>query len=102
MKNVKNNIERINNFLLTLMVMISVSVPVYAFDGNTIKNNVINKFLGPLLLLFIVVRGFKEYAKNNTAGVVLAVVVGSFVYIFAINPDLINVFSDTIKGLLGV
>lgn len=102
MKKIKNNIEMIKTFVLTLMVMVSASVPVYAFDGNTIKNNVINNFVGPLLLLLIVIRGAKEYSRNNTAGVVLAIFVGAFVYIFAVNPDIINTFSNAIKGLMGV
>lgn len=102
MKKLKNNIESIKTFLLTLTLMISSSISVYAFDGNTIKNNVINNFVGPLLILLIVIRGFKEYAKNNTSGVILAIFVGAFVYIFAVNPDIINTFSDVIKNLIGV
>lgn len=111
MKRLKENIvnkvvqykARLEVFFVTLLAMFGTSTYAYAdISGEAIKNNVINNYLVPFCIVIICFLLLKEVLKKNVAGIVIWLTVGGFVLLIVSSPDLIKIFGNAIKMILGI
>lgn len=111
LKDVKENIvnkavqykARLEVFFVTLLALFGTSTYAYAnMDGENIKNNIINGYLVPFCVVIICFLLIKEVLKKNVAGIVIWLTVGGFVLLVVSNPDIIKIFGNLIKKLLGI
>lgn len=111
LKDVKENIvnkavqykARLEVFFVTLLALFGTSTYAYAnISGENMKNNIINGYLVPFCVVIICFLLLKEVLKKNVAGVVIWLTVGGFVLLVVSNPDIIKIFGNLIKGILGI
>lgn len=114
MKNLKNLKEKVSNFIrenkkkleivaLAISMTFATTIPAAAdINGNTIKNNLLTNFLGPIFIVILVFILIKEFMARNTAKIVITVLIGGFIAIFIYFPDGIKIFMNTIKSILGI
>ncbi|MGL4571783.1 MAG: TcpD family membrane protein [Clostridium sp.] len=99
----KENKKKIEIGVVTLASTLSVNTIAFAdISGETIKNNVVNKFISPIFIIVLLVFLVKEYTKKNYAQLIIAVVFGAFVYAFILEPQLAKTVVSTVKSILGV
>lgn len=111
MKRLKENIvnkavqykARLEVFFVTLLALLGTSTYAYAnINGEEMKNNIINGYLVPFCVVVICFLLIKEVVKKNVAGIVIWLTVGGFVLLIVSSPDLIKIFGNAIKKILGI
>lgn len=103
----KNNImvnkKKVEAFVLTFLLVSAPTISAYAdINGNTIKNNMLNNFIGPILFVLVGIALLKEITKKNIAGIIVSILVGGLVWIFVYQPNALTVVGNTIRGILGL
>lgn len=97
------NKKKVETFVLTFLLVSAPSISAYAdINGNTIKNKLLNNFIGPILFVVVGIALVKEVTKKNTAGIIMSVLVGGIVWIFVYQPNALTVVGNTIKSILGL
>lgn len=97
------NKKKVEAFALTFLLVSAPTISAHAdINGNTIKNNMLNNFIGPILFVLVGIALLKEITKKNTAGIIMSIIVGGLVWIFIYQPNALTVVGNTIKGILGL
>ena len=72
-----------------------------SIDGGNIKNNVINNILLPISFVVVGFLLIKELVKKSIAGIVVVLVVGGLVIVVIAQPDIIKIFGEWVRTILG-
>lgn len=102
-KFIGENKKKLEIAALTVSMTFATTIPAAAdINGNTIKNNLLTNFLGPIFIVVLVFLLIKEFIAKNTAKIVITVLIGGFIAIFIYYPDGIKIFMNTIRSILGI
>lgn len=100
---IRKNKMKVEVIFLALAMTFATAIPAAAdINGNTIKNNLLTNFLGPIFIVILVFILIKEFLARNTAKIVITVLIAAFIAIFIYFPDGIKIFMNTIKSILGI
>lgn len=102
-KFIGENKKKLEIAALTVSMTFATTMPAVAdINGNTIKNNLLTNFLGPIFIVVLVFLLIKEFIAKNTAKIVITVLIGGFIAIFIYFPDAIRAVMNTMRAILGI
>ena len=102
-KFIGENKKKLEIAALTVSMTFATKIPAAAdINGNTIKNNLLNNFIGPIFIVVLAFLLIKEFMSKNTAKLIITVIVGGFIAIFIYFPDAIRAVMNTMRSILGI
>lgn len=102
-KFIVENKKKLEIAALTVSMTFATTIPAVAdINGNTIKNNILNNFIGPIFIVLLAFLLIREFMSRNTAKLVITVIIGGFIAIFIYFPDAIRAVMNTMRAILGI
>lgn len=102
-KVIERNKKKVEVFILTILMTFVTVIPAAAdINGNTIKNNILNNFIGPIFVVILAFLLIREFTARNIAKLIITIIVGGFIAIFIYFPDGIKPVMSTIRSILGI